>query len=170
MEKMMIRRIPPVLLIAVLLNGCLNGGSDEGITDNGGDVSLNNPPVVTGNPPSSVRIGDSYTFQPTATDPDGDSLTFEVRNLPNWAEFDADSARITGLPLLGHEGVYSDITVIANDGLESGSLIFSVTVTTTGAGSVTLSWAAPTANEDGIHRIRKQQITKAAKAHRLVVF
>ena len=52
--------------------------------------------------------------------------------------------------LLGDEGVYDQIVISVSDGSASSSLSpFSITVTETALGSMTLSWTAPTENTDG---------------------
>ncbi len=130
-----------------MLSGCLSSG--EPTTEIDGGNNTNSPPVLAGNPLNSVRIGDSFAFQPGASDPDGDALTFDIQNTPSWATFETTSGRLTGIPLLGDEGVYSDITITASDGIDTTSLLFSVTVTSIGSASVTLSWTPPTENEDG---------------------
>jgi hypothetical protein len=54
--------------------------------------SNNRPPTISGTPATSVVVGASYTFTPTASDPDGQALTFSIRNRPAWAVFDTDRA------------------------------------------------------------------------------
>ena len=49
-------------------------------------------PVITGTPPTTVTIGETYAFRPQATDPNGDRLTFKIRNQPRWASFDCAHA------------------------------------------------------------------------------
>ena len=124
-------------------------GNPQSNTDVGDEDNPNTPPVLQGNPANSVRIGESYAFQPDASDADGDSLSFDIQNQPTWAEFDATTGNFSGVPLLGSEGVYGDVTISASDGIDTSSLAFTVTVTSMGSGSVTLSWTPPTQNEDG---------------------
>ena len=50
-------------------------------------AASNAPPVISGSPPTTVTVGQIYSFTPTATDPDGNPLTFVVANLPSWAHF-----------------------------------------------------------------------------------
>jgi hypothetical protein len=91
-----------------------------------------------------------YEFEPNAADADGDSLSFQVTNKPNWASFDASTGRLSGQPTLDNVGTYGDIVISVSDGIASSSLrAFSVTVSQTALGNVTLSWAAPTQNSDG---------------------
>jgi hypothetical protein len=113
-------------------------------------VAGNSPPRISGTPPASVNAGDSYSFTPTATDADGDALTFSVTGLPSWANFDAGSGRLSGTPGDGDVGLYSNISISVSDGQARDSLpAFSISVEAVSLGSVSLSWNAPTENEDG---------------------
>jgi len=95
-------------------------------------------------------IGDSYTFEPSASDPDGDPLTFSISNKPQWATFDSATGRLLGQVLLGDVGVYDKVRIAVSDGTRSTSLPdFSILVTDSALGSITLSWVAPTQNADG---------------------
>jgi hypothetical protein len=142
--------IPAVALLAtVMLSACQPGEStDSGFIDP--PPSGNTPPTISGSPPSAVTIGNAYSFAPTATDPDGDALSFSVANLPGWANFDSTSGEVSGEPTPGDVGQYVDIGISVTDGVDSASLPqFSVTVNQVALGSVTLSWTPPTQNEDG---------------------
>lgn len=110
----------------------------------------NSAPTISGNPPSQVTVGQNYSFTPSASDADGDPLTFTVSNLPSWASFNSGNGRISGTPQAGDEGVYSNITITVSDGIATASLgPFSITVDAVALGSVTLNWTPPTENEDG---------------------
>ncbi len=96
--------------------------------------------------------GQAFSFQPTASDPNGDTLTFSVTNLPDWASFNSSTGRISGTPAAGDVATYSGIAVRVSDGQASASLpTFAITVMQAGAanGSATLSWVAPSQNADG---------------------
>ena len=112
----------------------------------------NSPPTISGTPPASVEVGTNYSFLPTSDDPDGDTLTFSIDGLPMWAEFDSTTGSVSGTPAVGDENVYGNIMIVVSDGEFTDSLgPFSIELLSsgTGAGSVTLSWAAPMQNEDG---------------------
>ena len=110
----------------------------------------NSRPSISGTPPSSVRAGETYSFTPESSDPDGDNLTFSIQNNPSWANFDTSTGTISGTPSSGDVGVYADISISVSDGTDSASLPqFDITVDQIGTGSATLSWTAPTKNEDG---------------------
>jgi hypothetical protein len=89
----------------------------------------NNPPVISGTPTASVLVGESWEFQPTASDPDGDSLSFSISNKPVWLNFDPATGRLSGTPADADVGIHSFITITVSDGQASVSLEpFSVTV------------------------------------------
>ena len=46
-------------------------------------MNANRAPNISGAPPTAAREGQSYEFTPTASDADGDTLTFSIRNRPH---------------------------------------------------------------------------------------
>lgn len=143
------------LAAALLLSGCLTGGSTDEVdlsppsNDSGGPPS-NNAPTISGSPGNLASVGSTYTFTPSAFDVDGDSLTFSILNMPSWATFNASNGRLTGTPNMGDEGTYSGILVTVSDGTAQASLpAFTVTVNQFATGSAMLSWTPPTQNSDG---------------------
>lgn len=147
------------LMACVALAGCLSSSEDgpSASVDNTGDTggtggtgSTNSAPTISGTPPSAVRVDEPYNFRPTASDPDGDPLTFDIQNKPVWANFDTATGAISGSPGMGDVGSYANIAVSVSDGKATASTPqFSVEVTQVQLGSVTLSWTAPTQNSDG---------------------
>ena len=148
------RSLAVLLLVASthILGGCLSessAGADEPAPNTPGS-GTNAAPSISGSPSNAVMAGDPYSFRPSASDPDGDPLTFSVSNLPRWASFDSATGQLSGQPLLGDVGVYDGIVVSVSDGSASASLPgFSVTVAQAALGSMVLSWQAPTQNSDG---------------------
>jgi hypothetical protein len=137
------------------LSGCLSGessivsGTSAAPRASGNDPS-NSAPVIFGSPNAAVVVGDTYSFTPSASDPDGDALTFSISNKPGWANFNTSNGRLSGQALLGDVGDYNDIRISVSDGNTSVSLAnFSITVSQTALGSVSLSWSPPTQNTDG---------------------
>ena len=102
---------------------------------------------------ASVMVNDSYLFQPSATDADGDSLTFSISNKPDWASFNGSSGRLSGTPGEGDEGVYSNIVIGVTDGTDTAELPpFSIQVEAlpaSAAGTLTVNWVAPASRTDG---------------------
>jgi hypothetical protein len=91
-----------------------------------------------------------YSFKPTASDPDGDVLTFAVSNLPSWATFDSATGEIRGTPAQADLGSYGNVTVSVSDGAATATLApFAIDVVARGNGSATLNWTAPTERTDG---------------------
>jgi len=152
MNTITIRQIVTIVTIfpALLLSGCLaKEKPDSGFVGNG-PPEQNSPPTISGNPQTTVMMGDSYSFTPTASDPDGDTLTFSLQNKPVWADFDSSTGTISGIPLLGDIGSYLNIDLSVTDGQNTTAMAnFTIDVTQVGTASTTLSWVAPTLNDDG---------------------
>src|SRR5262245_60171832 len=112
--------------------------------------TTNSAPLITGTPLTTVLQGSAYTFSPSATDADGNTLTFSVANAPPWATFNSSTGRLSGTPTAANVGSYNNITISVSDGSASASLpSFSIQVVALATGSATLSWAPPTQNTDG---------------------
>ncbi len=113
-------------------------------------VSGNSPPAISGVPAKSVIVGASYGFTPTASDSNGDALTFSVQNLPPWASFSSSTGRLSGTPADADVGSYANIVISVSDGKATTSLgAFTVLVAQTANGTAELQWTAPTRNTDG---------------------
>lgn len=145
-----------LILTSALLTGCGGGGgggdSSSNVTAPPPASSTNAAPKVTGTPGSTAVVGQAYSFQPSATDADGDALTYTVANLPSWATFSAQTGRISGTPTAAQVGSYAGITVTVSDGKANAAVgPFTITVSdvANASGSATLSWTPPTQNSDG---------------------
>lgn len=141
-----------VLLTGSVLSGCLDSGSSD-VANNDSPSAVqpvNSSPTISGEPPISILYGEAYAFQPSANDPDGDVLTFQIANGPAWASFDSSTGLLSGTPELANVGFYDDIAISVSDGKASSSLsAFAITVLQSASGNITLSWVAPTQNSDG---------------------
>lgn len=101
----------------------------------------NQPPTISGQPSTSVRSGSAYSFTPTASDPDGDNLTFSIANRPGWLSFNSATGSINGTPSASNVGTYSGIVISVSDGTVSAALpAFSIQVTA----ALTISGSPPT--------------------------
>ncbi|HEX2494029.1 MAG TPA: putative Ig domain-containing protein [Steroidobacter sp.] len=111
----------------------------------------NSAPTISGVPPTRVDVGSTYSFRPTASDPNGDTLAFSIQNRPLWATFNTATGALTGAPTTSNVGTYSNIIISVSDGQSSAFLpAFAITVAQpTTSGSATLSWTPPTQNTDG---------------------
>ena len=110
----------------------------------------NTAPVIAGTPATEAVVGTEYSFTPTATDADNDTLTFSISGRPAWAAFDSATGRLSGTPAAGDVGSYNGIVISVDDGTDTADLApFSISVTASATGSITVSWTAPTENDDG---------------------
>jgi len=110
----------------------------------------NSAPTISGTPASSVVQDGSYRFVPTASDANGDLLTFRIANRPAWASFDGATGALTGRPGGADVATYSNIVISVSDGQASAQLpAFSIVVEAYSLGSATLSWLPPIENVDG---------------------
>jgi hypothetical protein len=75
----------------------------------------NTTPTISGTPPTNVMVSTSYSFTPSASDPDGDALTYSVTNKPTWATFSGSSGRLSGAPGVANVGTYSNIVISVSD-------------------------------------------------------
>lgn len=85
-------------------------------------VEVNDPPVISGTPATSVVAGSSYSFTPTASDEEGEELTFSINTTPSWATFASTTGSLTGTPTETDVGTTSGIVITASDGESSASL------------------------------------------------
>jgi hypothetical protein len=110
----------------------------------------NTPPKITGTPATTVQAGSSYSFQPAASDADGNALTFAIANKPSWANFSTTTGQLSGTPATANVGTYANITISVSDGTTSASLpAFSVQVTAPPDIPPTISGTPPTQAQAG---------------------
>jgi hypothetical protein len=138
-------------ILALAIAGCGGGGgSDSAQTPPPSGGTTNPPPTISGQPGASVLVGQAYSFQPSASDPNNDTLSFTISNKPAWADFNASNGRLSGTPTSAQVGAYSNISIQVSDGSSNATLgPFAITVTDTGSGVATVSWTPPTQNTDG---------------------
>jgi hypothetical protein len=118
------------------------------ITVTASTTTTNRAPTITGTPVKSATVGQPYSFKPTASDADGDPLTFSIANKPAWASFDTSNGTLYGTPTTA--GTSSSVTISVSDGKATASLAaFSIQVLATGTGTATVGWVPPTKNADG---------------------
>ena len=149
------RTLACVLVIACVSacnqDGAYSGSAEWAEPDNVHPrQSANSAPHIVGNPGSEVLVGNRYRFVPSATDADGDDLTFSIARKPHWAFFDTATGRLAGRPGSADVGSYEEITIRVSDGRTTRALPrFSINVADQSNGSVTLAWQPPTENSDG---------------------
>ena len=148
-----IRLLSIALAISMLASGCYIkelSGSKSGNSSARGTPTANRAPTISGSPPTSLVVGRSFDFRPTASDADGDALNFSIQNRPQWATFDSSTGRLQGTPGAADVGQFTGVTISVSDGRASARLnAFTVSVSQIAMGNVTLSWTPPTTNADG---------------------
>jgi len=111
---------------------------------------VNKAPSIAGTPSTTVNQDSSYAFQPSASDPEGQTLRFSVANKPAWATFDSTTGKLSGTPAAADVGTYAAITISVSDGTNSVALpAYALTVTQAVNGQITVAWTAPQQNTDG---------------------
>lgn len=110
--------------------------------------TTNTAPTISGSPSTSASVGVAYSFQPTASDANGDALGFSIANKPSWASFSTSSGRLSGTP--SATGTFSNVVITVSDGKASKSLAaFSINVAS-GNRAPTISGTAPTTVRAGV--------------------
>ena len=150
MKNSIINKLLP-LLILTACGGGGGGGSSYGGGDDG--YNPNNPPVIDGSTTSySVIENQTSAFTVSATDADGDSLTYSVSGGDDGALFNISSVGVVTFIAAPDFELPSDantdnaylLTVSVTDGTASASASFTVTVTNDASDDVT------TNNFDGV--------------------
>lgn len=103
------------ILITLFINGCSGGTGGAG----GSDAPNNEFPSISGLSVTFVRAGEYFEFQPDASDPDGDNLTFSAENLPDWLTLDETTGLISGTSEKLHIGQYDNIVISVSDSQSS---------------------------------------------------
>ncbi len=93
-----------------------DGALSDTILVNVNVTSVNDIPVITGTPATSVVQDINYSFIPTVTDEDtNDTKAFSITNKPSWANFNEITGALTGTPTNDNVGTTSDIVISVSD-------------------------------------------------------
>lgn len=101
----------------------------------------NNPPSISGTPIVVTTANNYYSFQPSFSDIDGDTLTLSISNKPSWALFDSSTGLLSGTPSSENIGIYENILISVSD---------SNVITKLDAFSITINPESGTGGEDFI--------------------
>jgi hypothetical protein len=114
------------------------------------DVVLQEPgntaPVLAAIADQTVEEGSSVQVPVAATDVDGDALTLTASNLPPFATFvdhGNGSGTLTIAPGLGAAATYSGVTIVADDGEDTATRTFTITVVPDSVPPVTTATTNP---------------------------
>lgn len=104
------------------------GGGDEADASQS-PQGTNVVPVISGVPALNADVGVRYSFRPTASDADGDPLTFSATGKPAWLQLNSASGELSGTPAASDVGVSGDLAVSVSDGKSTATLpAFRITV------------------------------------------
>jgi len=107
----------------------------------------NQAPTISGTPASAATVGQAYSFTPTASDPDGQALTFSIANRPAWATFNTATGRLSGTPTAADVGTYTSVSISVSDGAAQASLVpFTIVVAAAVANRPPVISGTPTAS------------------------
>ena len=92
---------------------------------------VNQPPRFTSTPPLAVTVGQYYQWNAIAEDPEGDALTFSLKEGPTAANMDAATGVLSWDPPANRRGGYEDVnfTVQVSDSTNDVTLTFTVRAT-----------------------------------------
>jgi hypothetical protein len=120
------KRLPQAALCvfaALALTACgdeVTSGSTDAASPEGQLAS--NRTTIEGTPPVAVDAGSTYTFTPTAVDPDNAPIAFSIKNMPHWAHFDNSAGRLSGTPADTDVGDTDGVEISATSGHAIASL------------------------------------------------
>jgi len=77
---------------------------------------VNDTPLISGTPLTSVNQDAAYSFTASATDLDTGSLVFAITNSPSWATFNTATGVLSGTPSNADVGVITGIVISVSDG------------------------------------------------------
>jgi hypothetical protein len=107
-------------------------------------------PKISGTPPKTGTVGIQYSFTPTASDADGNKLTFSIAGKPGFAKFDAATGRLYGTPLAEHARTWGNIIISVTDGQTKVSLpAFALVINPSSNRSPTITGTPPTTGRVG---------------------
>ncbi len=90
-------------------------------------TSVNDAPSVTSAPPTSVAEDVTYTYTITATDPDGNPLTFAAPTLPSWLVFNGTNT-ISVTPSQDNVGAHNVVMTVTDGVAAPVQQSFTITV------------------------------------------
>ena len=125
------------------------------LTVNTNPPPQNQPPVLDPIGNKTINEGSLLQFTVTATDPNGDTLTYSASNLPTGATFNVTTTHVfTWTPTYSQSGTYSNVCFQVSDGSLTDSECITITVnditqpcTICGLGTPTVTPSSPLDNQ-----------------------
>ncbi len=115
-----------------------------------GQVSVDHTPVLAAIGNKTVNEGTALSFTATATDADGDSLTYAASNLPTGAVFNSSTHSFSWTPTYSQAGSYPNIHFQVSDGSLTASEDITITVNNINRAPVLTAIGNKTANENSL--------------------
>lgn len=112
-----------------------------------GPVSTNQTPIITSTPITTATVGTAYTYNVTATDPDGNTLTFSLTISPPGMTINSSSGLISWTPTTS--GNYNVTVEVSDNGSPVKSITQSFTIAVGGSGT-SLGQVQLTSPSDGV--------------------
>jgi len=132
-------------LTVAACSGGGGGGGGTAPTGPGGGGGGNNAPAFTSNAPTSAVVGQAYSYQATASDADGDALSWGLITAPSGMTASA-TGLVSWTPSAGQTGSHN-VRLDVSDGVVSVSQNWTVNVAAAGGGNQppVITSTAPTA-------------------------
>ena len=138
-------QLSKALIVAGLALTSVACSDDDDDDKNTPDTNV--APVITSTAQTTVESMSMYSYVITATDADGDTVTYSASTSPAWLSFDTSSGELSGTPADADIGDHS-VTLVVSDGTDMVNQSFTVSVT-----------AIPTENASPV--ITSAQVTNA---------
>jgi peptidoglycan/xylan/chitin deacetylase (PgdA/CDA1 family) len=106
------------------------------------NIRINLPPIITPIGIKEITVQQLLQFNISATDPDGDTLTYSASNLPSGASFNSSTRTFTWVPM--SVGTYSNVHFEVSDGHMASSEDITIKVYHAGYQPPSVSFIAPT--------------------------
>jgi len=117
------------------------------------NAGSNLPPELSPIGPKSVNEGVELTFTVTATDADGDAITYSIQNKPSGATLDPQTGKFSWTPSHDQTGNYPNVKFIASDGKAQDSEPITITVNNVNRPPVAVDDSATVAEDSGANAI-----------------
>jgi len=108
-----------IILFVILMAGCVPTGPV-------GPVPTNQTPIITSTPITTATVGAAYIYNVTATDPDGNTLTFSLTIRPTGMTINSLSGLISWTPTTA--GDYDVMVEVSDNGSPVKSITQSFTI------------------------------------------
>lgn len=115
-----------IFLFVILVTGCGPSGPV-------GPGPTNQTPIITSTPITTATVGAAYTYNVTATDPDGNALTFSLTIIPPGMTINSSTGLIAWTPTAA--GYYNVMVEVSDNGSPVKSITQSFTIAVGGNGT-----------------------------------